>query len=169
MQESSVESRNSTDTYSKWNEFQLLNRSGVFAMALLIFESIGMSELVLIGIVALIIFGPRKLPQIARKAGKTMNELRKVTGEFKETWEKEIELSELEEPEKEKTVPRPLVVEQSQSTDVIEMPKVSTSNNVSVAEQPKLFETTENKERSPNSERNDSGEVANRTDKGEWL
>jgi Tat protein translocase TatB subunit len=78
-----------------------------------------MSELVLIGIVALIIFGPRKLPQLARKAGKTMNDLRKVTGEFKETWEKEVDLSELEEVQTEKTVSRPTTFNATESTDVI--------------------------------------------------
>jgi len=135
-------------------------------MSLLIFESIGMSELILIGIVALIIFGPRKLPQIARKAGKTMNDLRKVTGDFKETWQKEVDLSELEESKSEKTVSRPTVLDGTQATDVIEMPTVSTAFN----EQPNLFQTTteiENPETSVN--REDTDTTSNRTDKGEWF
>jgi len=41
--------------------------------------------------VALIVFGPRKLPDLARTIGKTMADFRKVTGEFKQTWEKEVE------------------------------------------------------------------------------
>lgn len=60
-------------------------------MYLFIFESIGTQELILIGLVALIIFGPRKLPELARTIGKTMADFRKVTSEFKSTWEKEIE------------------------------------------------------------------------------
>lgn len=60
-------------------------------MYLFIFETIGTPELILIGIVALIIFGPRKLPELARTIGKTMAEFRKVTNEFKSTWEKEVE------------------------------------------------------------------------------
>lgn len=135
-------------------------------MSLLIFESIGMSELILIGIVALIIFGPRKLPQIARKAGKTMNDLRKVTGDFKETWQKEVDLSELEESKSEKTVSRPTVFDGTQATDVIEMPTVSTAFN----EQPNLFQTMteiENPETSVN--REDTDTTSNRTDKGEWF
>lgn len=63
-------------------------------MFLLIFESIGTSELILIGIVALIILGPRKLPEVARKLGKIMNELRSTTTEFKETWEREVNFDE---------------------------------------------------------------------------
>lgn len=60
-------------------------------MYLFILESIGTSELILIGIVALIIFGPRKLPQMARTIGKTMADFRKTTNDFKATWEKEVE------------------------------------------------------------------------------
>ena len=60
-------------------------------MYLLILESIGTSELILIGIIALIVFGPRKLPQMAKTIGKTMADFRKTTNEFKATWEKEAE------------------------------------------------------------------------------
>jgi Tat protein translocase TatB subunit len=58
---------------------------------LFIFESIGMQELILIGVVGLIVLGPRKLPQLAKTIGKTMADFRKVTNEFKSTWEKEVE------------------------------------------------------------------------------
>jgi sec-independent protein translocase protein TatA len=63
-------------------------------MFLFIFESFGTSELILIGIVALIVFGPRKLPQMARTIGKTMADFRKTTHEFKSTWEKEVDFAE---------------------------------------------------------------------------
>ncbi len=46
----------------------------------------------LIGLVALIVFGPRKLPELARTIGRTMNEFRRSTDEFKKTWEQEIDL-----------------------------------------------------------------------------
>jgi Tat protein translocase TatB subunit len=58
---------------------------------LFIFESIGMQELILIGIIGLIVLGPRKLPQLAKTIGKTMADFRRMTGEFKSTWEKEVE------------------------------------------------------------------------------
>lgn len=57
---------------------------------LFILESIGTSELMLIGLVALIVFGPRKLPDLARTIGKTMAEFRRSTDDFKKTWEQEI-------------------------------------------------------------------------------
>lgn len=59
-------------------------------MYLFIFESIGTSELLLIGIVALIFLGPRRMPEMARKIGKMMADFRSATNEFKETWEREV-------------------------------------------------------------------------------
>ena len=63
-------------------------------MYLFIFESIGTSELFLIGIIALIFLGPRKMPEIARKIGKIMAEFRSTTQEFKSTWEREVNFEE---------------------------------------------------------------------------
>ena len=59
-----------------------------------ILETIGTQELILVGLVALIIFGPRKLPQMARKFGKMMTELKKVSNDFRSTWEREASLEE---------------------------------------------------------------------------
>jgi len=56
---------------------------------LLILETIGTQEIMLVGMVALIVFGPRKLPQIARKAGKIMREIKSVSNDFRSTWERE--------------------------------------------------------------------------------
>jgi len=57
---------------------------------LFIFESIGTQELLLIGIVALIFLGPRRMPEIARKLGKLMSDFRNTTNDFKATWEREV-------------------------------------------------------------------------------
>lgn len=65
-------------------------------MYLFIFESIGTQELLLIGIVALIFLGPRKLPQIAKTIGKTLADFRNTTSEFKETWQREVNFEEEE-------------------------------------------------------------------------
>jgi len=61
---------------------------------LFILESIGTSELILIGVIALIFLGPRKLPEIARKIGKITAEFRNTTNEFKQTWEREVNFEE---------------------------------------------------------------------------
>jgi len=71
---------------------------------LFILESIGMQELILIGAIALIVFGPRKLPQMARTIGKMMAEFRKATSDFKETWEKEVDFEEFREVKQMKPV-----------------------------------------------------------------
>ena len=44
----------------------------------------------LIGVIALIFLGPRRMPEIARKIGKIMAEFRSTTQEFKSTWEREV-------------------------------------------------------------------------------
>jgi Tat protein translocase TatB subunit len=63
---------------------------------LFILESIGTSELLLIGLIALIVFGPRKLPQFAKTIGKTMAEFKRAGQEFRTTWEREVTLEEEE-------------------------------------------------------------------------
>lgn len=63
-------------------------------MFLFILESIGTSELILIGIVALMFLGPRRLPEIAKKAGKIMSEFRGTANEFKQTWQQEVDFEE---------------------------------------------------------------------------
>jgi Tat protein translocase TatB subunit len=59
-------------------------------MFLFIFDSIGTQELLLIGIVALIFLGPRRMPEMARKLGKIMSDFKNTTSEFKSTWEREV-------------------------------------------------------------------------------
>lgn len=61
---------------------------------LFILESLGTSELILIGIIALIFLGPRRLPEIARKLGKIMADFRSTTNDFRETWEREVNFEE---------------------------------------------------------------------------
>ena len=54
------------------------------------FGSIGGTELILILVIALLIFGPRKLPELGRSLGRGLAEFRKASTEFKNTLEKEI-------------------------------------------------------------------------------
>lgn len=73
-------------------------------MFLFILESIGTSELILIGVIALIVFGPRKLPQMMRTVGKWTAEFRKTTSDFKETWEREVDFENFKEEQPVKQV-----------------------------------------------------------------
>jgi sec-independent protein translocase protein TatB len=56
------------------------------------------SETIFLFFLALIIFGPKKLPEIARQVGKFMNEFRRASNEFKAQIEQEIAHLEVEKP-----------------------------------------------------------------------
>ena len=59
-------------------------------MVLLILESLGSTELLFILAMALVFFGPRKLPQLSRSLGKSMAEFRRASEDFKRTWDREV-------------------------------------------------------------------------------
>ena len=59
-------------------------------MYLLILDSLGNTELLLILVAALIFFGPRRLPQLSRQLGKSLSEFRRASEDFKRTWEREV-------------------------------------------------------------------------------
>ena len=58
------------------------------------FGSIGMPEMLIILVIALIIFGPRKLPELGRSLGKSLAEFKRASNELKNTLEEEIRLDE---------------------------------------------------------------------------
>jgi Tat protein translocase TatB subunit len=64
-------------------------------VVLLILESLGSTELVFILIMALVFFGPRKLPQLSRTLGKNLASFRRASEDFKRTWDREVTLDEL--------------------------------------------------------------------------
>jgi sec-independent protein translocase protein TatA len=61
------------------------------------FGSIGMPELIIILVIALIIFGPRKLPELGRSLGRSINEFKKASNELRSTLEEEIRIEETRE------------------------------------------------------------------------
>ncbi len=58
------------------------------------FGSIGMPELIIIFMIALIIFGPRKLPELGRSLGKSLGEFKRASNELRNTLDEEIRLEE---------------------------------------------------------------------------
>ena len=61
------------------------------------FGSIGMPELIIIFVIALVIFGPRKLPELGRSLGRSLSEFKKASNELRSTLEEEIRIEEQKE------------------------------------------------------------------------
>ena len=58
---------------------------------------IGMPELLIIFVIALLVFGPKELPKIGRTIGKAMAEFRRASDDLREGIQREIELAERED------------------------------------------------------------------------
>jgi sec-independent protein translocase protein TatA len=54
--------------------------------------SLGMQEIIIIFVLALIVFGPRKLPELGKTLGKGLAEFKRASNELKQTWEEEVRL-----------------------------------------------------------------------------
>jgi TatA/E family protein of Tat protein translocase len=63
--------------------------------------NLGMTEILIIMVIALIVFGPRKLPELGKSLGQALAQFRRASDDFKRTWEQEVEL------EKHKTISSP--------------------------------------------------------------
>ena len=59
--------------------------------------NLGMPEMIFIFLLALLIFGPKKLPEVGRQVGKALAEFKRASNEFKAQFETEIRNLELEE------------------------------------------------------------------------
>lgn len=66
---------------------------------------IGMPEMVVIAVIALIIFGPRKLPELGKSLGKSIAEFKRASNELKHTLEDEIRTEELQDARKSAQIP----------------------------------------------------------------
>lgn len=78
----------------------------------------------MVGVIALIVFGPQKLPEIARSIGRTASELRRMASEVRDEFEAGVNLEdrggakdeEEEEEEEERDLPGPATDEAATST-----------------------------------------------------
>jgi len=70
---------------------------------------LGMPEIVVILVIALIFFGPRKLPELGRSLGRTMNEFKKASNELRSTLEDEIRVEEQKDQRAKAETERPAV------------------------------------------------------------
>jgi Tat protein translocase TatB subunit len=68
--------------------------------------SLGPLEILVVGVLALIVFGPERLPDIARTIGRTLNELRRMASEVRNEFDSGMNLDEVEdEPEEPSPAP----------------------------------------------------------------
>jgi sec-independent protein translocase protein TatA len=82
------------------------------------FGSIGMPELIVIFVIALIVFGPRRLPDLGRSMGRAISEFKRATNELTNSWEQEVrtEQARIEVASKPVAVPPPAPAEPSEAT-----------------------------------------------------
>ena len=59
---------------------------------------VGLQELLVIGVLALLVFGPSKLPELGRMFGRAMREFRRASDEFRSTVESNLKINEEPEP-----------------------------------------------------------------------
>jgi len=65
-----------------------------------VFGPLGVPEILLIFIVALLLFGPRQMPKIGRSIGQALGEFRRASNDFKKTIEDEVAAEDLREVQK---------------------------------------------------------------------
>lgn len=97
-------------------------------MVLLILESLGSTELIFILIMALVFFGPRKLPQLSRTIGKNVATFRRASEDFKRTWDREVSMEELNftkvEPDQQGAFADNSILDNAQVGEPIEPPTI---------------------------------------------
>ena len=64
--------------------------------------SIGVPELIIILTIALIIFGPRKLPELGRSLGRSLNEFKRASNELRHTLDEEIRIEDQKSAERQR-------------------------------------------------------------------
>jgi Tat protein translocase TatB subunit len=104
------------------------------------FLGIGPLELLVVLIIALIVVGPERLPEIARSIGKTLRDLRAMSQGFSAEWEKELNrVSQIEAGDKEikKSVTEPLKEAQSDLQRALTGPLTSPSDGSAEPAPPK--------------------------------
>lgn len=86
------------------------------------FGPIGVPELIIILTIALIVFGPRKLPELGRSLGRSLNEFKKASNELRSTLDEEIRLEDQKSADRQRppeTVAAPPAAEPVEHTNAV--------------------------------------------------
>ena len=110
----------------------------------ILLDSLGMADSLILMVLALVVFGPRRLPQIGRQIGKLMYEFRKASNDFKFQMEEELRLSEEADRRKKEEAERQQLalttptqtVEASADIGAVEPPAISEPPASDAAESP---------------------------------
>src|SRR5208337_2385094 len=88
------------------------------------FMNLGMPEMIFIFLLALVLFGPKKLPELGRQLGKALAEFKKASNEFKQQLETEMMNIELEERAKKEPEPTssPRILPAEKLFDTVSVP-----------------------------------------------
>ena len=82
---------------------------------------LGMPELIVIFVIALLVFGPRKLPELGRSLGKSLGEFKRASNELRNTLEEEVRVEEQREATQKVSAP---VVDTPTGPRAVETPVV---------------------------------------------
>ena len=89
------------------------------------FGSVGTPELIIIFVIALIVFGPRKLPELGKSLGKSLAEFKRASNELKNTLDEEIRME-----ERKQQVPEPPRVAEFHADTVASTPATGTDHSI---------------------------------------
>ena len=105
--------------------------------------NLGMPEMIFIFLLALVLFGPKKLPELGRQLGKALAEFKKASNEFKNQLEVEMMNIELEERAKQQPEPGPKILPAEKLFDTVSVPPIEAipREALPAASEPSITET----------------------------
>jgi len=92
------------------------------------FGSLGVPELILIFVVALLVFGPKRLPEIGRTLGKALGEFKRATDDFKTTIEREVQVEEQKQVAS-RVTPAPEIVPRDEPVSAVPIDPIPPAND----------------------------------------